>query len=438
MHEKSFTVEARMKKDIGFFAAMALVVGMVIGSGVFFKPSIVLLNSGNAFWGIAAWVIGGIITLTAGLTIAELAAAIPKTGGLYVYLEETYGKLWGYLFGWMQTVIYGPGTIAALGIIFITQLTLFVPMSELMQKFAAIGVVLLITLINALGTKHGGNLQSVFTAAKLVPIVLITVAGLMYGSKEQIVAEPIISGGAGLGAAILATLWAYDGWIAVSYVAGEMREPSKTLPKAIIGGLGLVILVYVSINVALLHVLPAGVLAASKTPASDVAKILFGTGGASLIAIGILISIFGTLNGYILTGARVPFAMGERRQLPFAPFFGRLSQFQTPVNAMLIQAALASLYILSGSFNRLTDLAIFVIWIFFSMGLFAVIRLRKLKPDLPRPYKVPGYPFVPFVALLGGAYILVNNLLTNPMDSLLGIGITLLGIPVYRFVAKKR
>jgi basic amino acid/polyamine antiporter, APA family len=436
--QNTSATKAELKKDIGFFAAMALVVGMVIGSGIFFKPGIVLFNTGSATLGLTAWIIGGIITLTAGLTIAELAAAIPKTGGLYIYLEETYGKLWGYLFGWVQTIIYGPGTIAALGIIFITQATLFVPMGETTQKLAAIGIVAFITFINALGTKYGGNLQSVFTAAKLVPIALITVMGLLYSSNGQIVAEPAITGGAGLGAAILATLWAYDGWIAVGYVAGEMKDPGRTLPRAIVGGLGLVMLVYVSINVALLHVLPAGVLAASKTPAADVSKVLFGTGGASLIAIGILISIFGTLNGYILTGARIPFTMGERGLLPFSNFLGQLHpRFNTPIPAMIVQAILASLFILSGSFNRLTDLAVFVIYFFFTMGFVAVFILRKREPNLLRPYRVPGYPVVPIIAILGGVYILVNNLITNPMDSMLGIGLTLLGIPVYWYMTKK-
>jgi len=425
-----------LKKDLGFFAAFTVVVGMVIGSGIFFKPGIVLRNAGSAGLGIAAWALGGVITLAAGLTVAEIAAAIPRTGGLYAYLEEIYGKLWSFLLGWVETVIYTPGAVAALAIVFATQLNLFFPMATPAQRAVAIAAILLLTGLNILGAKQGGWIQSAATVGKLVPLALIIVLGLLRGSGGRL-AGPLAPGGAGLGAAILSTLWAYDGWVAVTNVAGEVRDPGRLLPRAIIAGLGLVIGVYIAFNVALLRVLPAGILAASPTPASDVANVIFGRTGATIIALGILVSIFGALNGYILTGARVPYAMAKARNFPFADLFGVVHpRFRTPANALLLEAGLAILYVFTGSFNRLTDLAVFALWIFFVMALAAVYVLRARRPDLPRPYRVPLYPLVPAVGIFGGLYIIISTLRSNPRDSLFGVGLTVIGVPVYWLVSR--
>lgn len=425
-----------LKKDLGFFAAFTVVVGMVIGSGIFFKPGIVLRNAGSAGLGIAAWALGGVITLAAGLTVAEIAAAIPRTGGLYAYLEEIYGKLWSFLLGWVETVIYTPGAVAALAIVFATQLNLFFPMAGPAQRAVAIAAILLLTGLNILGAKQGGWIQSAATVGKLVPLALIIVLGLLRGSGGRL-AGPLAPGGAGLGAAILSTLWAYDGWVAVTNVAGEVRDPGRLLPRAIIAGLGLVIAVYIAFNVALLRVLPAGILAASPTPASDVANVIFGRTGATIVALGILVSIFGALNGYILTGARVPYAMAGARNFPFADLFGAAHpRFRTPANALLLEAGLAILYVFTGSFNRLTDLAVFALWIFFVMALAAVYVLRARRPDLPRPYRVPLYPLVPAVGIFGGLYIIVSTLRSNPRDSLFGVGLTVIGVPVYWLVSR--
>ncbi|NLW17247.1 MAG: amino acid permease [Firmicutes bacterium] len=408
---------------------------MVIGSGIFFKPGVVLRDTGSAGMSILAWTLGGIITLAAGLTMAELAAALPLTGGLYSYLEVTYGRLWGGLFGWVQTAISFPGSVAALAIIFATQLSLFIPMTPGIQTLVAIAVIFLLVGGYSLGSEQGGAIQVAFTLAKLVPILLITVLGLWQGSHGLQLTKPVIvsTGGQGLAAAILATLWAYDGWIAVTNVAGEIREPQRNLPRAIIGGLGVVLIVYVCINLAMLKVLPPEQLAASATPASEVAQVLFGQRGATVVAVGIALSIVGALNGYILTGARVPFAMAKQGNLPWSEYFSQLHRrYKTPVRSLLLIGLLATFYVFSGSFNFLTDLAIFTLWTFFIMRLLAVIIMRRRRPDLPRPYKVPLYPITPLVAIIGGLYILVSTLIYSPTNSLLSIAITLLGIPVYK------
>lgn len=429
-----------LRKDLGFFAAFAVVVGMVIGSGIFFKPGIVLQNAGSAGLGIAAWALGGVITLAAGLTVAEIAAAIPRTGGLYAYLEEIYGKLWSFLLGWVETVIYTPGAVAALAIVFATQLNFFFPMAAPAQRTVAIAAILILTGLNMLGAKQGGWIQSIATVGKLVPLALIIALGFLrssYGQPDGQLAGSLAPGGAGLGAAILSTLWAYDGWVAVTNVAGEVRDPGRLLPRAIIAGLGLVIAVYIAFNVALLRVLPAGTLAASPTPAADVANVIFGRTGAKIVALGILVSIWGALNGYILTGARVPYAMAEASNFPLAKVFGAVHRrFRTPVNSLLLEAGLATLYVFTGSFNRLTDLAVFSLWVFFVMALAAVYVLRARRPELPRPYRVPLYPLLPAVGILGGLYIIVSTLRTNPRDALFGVGLTVIGIPVHWLVSR--
>lgn len=434
------TADQSLRQDLGFWAAASVVVGMVIGSGIFFKPGIVLRDAGSAGMGLLAWVLGGVITLAAGLTIAELAAALPRTGGLYAYLEETYGRVWGFLLGWVQTVIYTPGSVAALAIIFATQIGLFVPMAPFIQTLVAIAAIFLLIYFNILGSKQGGAIQTGFTLAKLVPIALITVVGLWRGSGGQLVAAPPgNAAGLGLGAAILATLWAYDGWIAVTNVAGEVRNPKRNLPLSIISGLGLVLVVYVSINLALLRVLPAEQLAASSTPASDVANQLFGPFGATLVAVGIAISIFGALNGYILTGARVPYAMAKQGNLPWSNYFSRLHpEHRTPARTLLLVGVLATLYSFTGSFNLLTDLAVFTLWIFFVMGLVAVMIMRRQRPDLERPYRVPFYPVVPLIGIVGGLYILGSTLINSPLNSLFSIAVTLIGFPVFWYLESGR
>lgn len=439
-HHSAARESGGLKQDLGFWSAFSVVVGMVIGSGIFFKPGVVLQNAGSAWLGLMAWVLGGVITLAAGLTMAELAAALPRTGGLYAYLEEAYGRVWGFLLGWVQTLIYTPGSVAALAIIFATQIGLFVSLTPVTQLLVAIGAIFFLIFFNIQSTKQGGLIQTLLTAAKLVPIVLITVLGFIRGTGGQAIGVPAVTtGGLGLGAAILGTLWAYDGWIAVTNVAGEVRNPKRNLPLAIIGGIGLVLVVYVSTNLALLNVLPAERLAASPTPATDVANVIFGPAGATLVAVGIAISIFGALNGYILTGARVPFAMAEQRNLPFSNYFAAVRPVsRTPARALLLVGVLATLYSFTGSFNLLTDLAVFALWTFFVMGLFAVIIMRRKRPDLPRPYKVPLYPVVPAIGIIGGIYILVSTLFNSPLNSLFSIGVTLLGFPVFWYLEGNR
>ncbi|HMM22545.1 MAG TPA: amino acid permease [Selenomonadales bacterium] len=427
-----------LKKDLGLTAAMALVIGMVIGSGIFMKPGKVIAAAGDSTMALTAWALGGIITLAAGLTVAELGAQIPKTGGLYAYLDEVYGKFWGYLFGWVQTLIYGPATIAALGLYFASLLIPFFSFDPSLKMPIAIMAVLFLAGITSLGSKYGGFIQSVATAGKLIPIALIAIFGLWKGNGQILGMSSEAGEAAGMGVAILATLWAYDGWIGVGFVAGEMKNPAKQLPKAIIIGLGVVMIAYLSVNLAMLHVLPAAeVVRLGQLAAGTTAGVLFGDIGGKLISIGILVSIFGTLNGYILTSPRVPYAMALRRQLPASGLIAKASdKFGTPVNATILQVILTLLLMTLGDPDRLTDIAMFIIWVFYIFAFVAVFVLRKKNSAASRPYSVPAYPLVPGVAIAGAAYIVISTLINNPTDTLYALGITAAGIPVYWLINK--
>lgn len=421
----------KLKKSLTFIEAVAIVVGGVIGSGIFLKPGIVLNNAGSSVLGIMAWVVGGIVTLAAALTIAEIASAIPKTGGLYVYLEDLFGDIWGFLLGWVQTMITFPASVAAVAIAFATFSTFFIPMTGMQQKLMAIGIMLFLTLMNIIATKLGGVVQTISTIGKLLPIAAIIWFGLVRGTTHDFSTIIISTAGAGFGAAVLGTLWAYDGWLEVTNVAEEFVQP-KHLSKALFFGVGAVVVIYVLVNVAMLNIMPATSIIASQKPASDIAIMLFGNGGAIFITAGIMISVFGALNAYVMTGARVPFAMGERKQLPYSSVLSKVhDKFRTPTNSLILQAVLAVIYILSGTFNTLTDLLVFVLWIFFTMGVFGIFILRKRASKYQPTYRVPLYPWVPLIGIAGGTYIVFTTIIGQTVNSLIGIGITLVGIPVF-------
>ena len=428
-----------LKKEIGLLEAITIVIGMVIGSGIFFKPSIVFNNAGSPIMGILAWVVGGVVTMASALTIAEIAAAIPKSGGIFIYLKELYGDKWAFLFGWVQTVIYVPGASAALAIVLATQATNFVPMTPIEQKLFAILMILIITTANVLSTKLGSKIQFVATIAKLIPIIIIIALGLIKGTAHSFsMPVGVTAAGAGFGAAMLGTLWAYDGWVGVVNIAGELKNPKKDIPKSIILGLTVIIIIYVLFNLAIINIIPITDVLSSNKVASDAATVLFGKSGSLFITAGILISIFGALNGYLMTGVRIPFAMAQDKLLPCHKFLGKVNEkYTTPLNAFIFEAVLACLYVFSGSFDTLTDLVVFVLWIFFTMAVAGIFILRTKHKDLDRPYKVPFYPIVPLIGILGGIYIVMSTLLTDTKKAFIGLAITLIGLPVYWYIKKK-
>ena len=433
----------QLQKNLGAAAALSTVVGMVIGGGVFFKPQAVYeLTGGGPGLGMLAWVLAGIMTITAGLTAAEVSAAIPKTGGMMVYIEEIYGKKLGFLTGWMQSVLFFPATIAAISVMFGQQAAILLNNQSLVIPMT-VGVILLIGVLNTFGSKTSGTIQTVSTVCKLIPLVLIIVFGFIKGEGNNPIVQPLVAEGISptgvIGQLLVAILFAYDGWINVGAIAGEMKDPGKDLPKAIVGGLSLVMAVYVVINLAYLWVLPASELAQYASPASAVATELFGPVGGKIITVGILISVFGCINGYLLTGPRITYTLGQQKTIPVV--FGKLNKNGVPANATLLMSVLSALYALSGQFNLLSDLSMFAVWSFYVLTFIGVIKLRKTHPNLNRPYKVPLYPIVPLIAIFSGLFVVLNQLFfagaKSTMMSLGGVFVTLIGLPVYSYMTKK-
>lgn len=435
--------QQELRKSIGFSAAVSTVVGILIGSGVFFKPqAIYSATNGGPGLGLLAWLIGGLITIAAGLTAAEISASIIKPGGFMVYLEEIYGERIGFLTGWMQVILFVPAIVAALGIIFAQECVSLLGLNNELYIIAiAIGIIVFIVLLNSLGAKFGGAIQTVSTICKLLPLAVIIIFGLMKGNSSQSMMTPLVGESVNIVSALsqvlIATLFAYDGWINVGALAGEMKNPSKHLPMAIVGGISLVMAVYLVINVAYLRVVSASDMALVSAPATLVANKLFGDSGAKIISIGILISVFGTLNGFILTGGRIPYTMASENRIPFSKVFCKLNSNGVPLNGTWLIVVLSIIYSLSGQFNLLTDLAIFVMWIFYTMLFVGVMKLRKTHPKMERPYRVPLYPLIPIVATVGGIFVVVSTLITQPKNSIVGLLITLIGLPVYEYTKRK-
>lgn len=431
-----------LKKNIGFMPAFMTVIGSVIGAGVFFKAAIIYKTTGTMSLGILAWVLAGIITICAGLTVAELAAAIPEVGGMVVWIEKTYGKTAAFLLGWAQSIIYFPAMIAALAVIFSTQVLNLLNLDKSWHIPIAFIAATSLMFLNFLGGKTGGVIQTVATICKLIPLIVIIIFGLFQENSQPLQLFPIEAGQnttfvGGLGGALLAAMFAYEGWTNVGSMAGEMKNPQKDLPRAIFLGLSVVMAVYVLINIAYLMTLPLDRVAGNQTVASEVAAKLFGGLGGKILTIGILISVYGAINGFSMAGIRIPYAMAKSGQIPFKHVWTKLNKNAIPVNSGLLLLVLSGIMMLTGSFDMLTDLLVFVVWFFYTATFVAVIILRKKEPTLERPYKVPLYPIIPMIAILGGLYTLISTLTSQITLALGGIGLTLIGLLFYTELHKK-
>lgn len=439
------TEKQALNQTIGFTAALATVMGTVIGAGVFFKADPVTHATGSTGLTMLAWLVGGLITICAGLTAAELAAAIPETGGMMRYIDHTYGSLAAFLLGWAETTVYFPANIAALSIVFATQCINLFSWSAHWQIPIAIIVGLSLTILNFFGSQVGGLFQSFTTVFKLIPLAIIIVFGLIHPGSNAVhvsLFDVTRSNGSGsflsaLGSGVLATLFAYDGWIHVGNIAGELKHPERDLPRSILIGLTGTMVVYLLVSAVFVLVLPINQIAGNPNAASEVARVLFGGVGGKIITIGILISVYGGINGYTMTGMRIPYAMALENRLPFSRQLRSLSKTGAPVVSGLVQISIAIVMMFMGGFNTLTDMLVVVIWIFYILTFIAVFILRKREPELNRPYRTLGYPVIPVIAILGGIFIVVNTLFTQTMLTLIGIGITLLGLPFYYYLKNK-
>jgi len=443
---------AQLERVLGLSGAISIVVGTVIGSGVFLVPSTMIRYVGSVHSLFVVWIVAGLLSLFGALTYAELAAALPEAGGEYVYLSAAYGPFWGYLYGWTQFWVAKSGSIATLAAGFYTYLTAFYPVLGLpvvvfpwhvgpagtlleihYGQLLAIAVIVILAGVNYVGVRSGGNLQIFVTSVKMLLIAGVIVFGVFSGRGEfdhfgdHI---PALGGMAGFFAAMVSALWAYDGWNNVSMVSSEIKNPQSNLPRSLIFGTGAVIATYLLINVAYFYVLRPDEVAQSHRVAADMMLRLYGTRAAGLVSIAVLISIFAALNGSILSGSRVPYAMA-RDGLFFRSAAVVHPRYKTPGNSMLLLCGWSSLVVLSGWYDDLYNFVIFGSWILYLLTALSVFILRRKRPKLVRPYRVIGYPLVPVLFVAVAALLLYSTVQTRPRESLMGLALMALGIPFY-------
>ena len=415
--------------------------GGIIGSGIFMVPATIALLTGSTSLILAVWVFGGLISLFGALSVAELGAAMPRAGGQFVYLNEAYGPAWGYLYGWSCVAVINTASIAAVGVAFSEYLGFFFPLSTMGIKSVAILSVILLTIINILDVKSGARAQNIFTFLKIGAILGIISLGLVMdgGSAENIQPfypdRPLPALVGPLGLAMVSVLWTYDGWIFITYVAGEVKNPGRNIPLSLVFCMLIVISIYLLINFVFTYTLGIGAMGTSMLVASDSASIFLGEKGAALVSIIILISLLGANNGFILTSARINYAMA-RDKLFFQQAAKVHPKFKSPANALVIQAMWASVLTFSGTYNQLITYIIFASWIFYAMSCAAVIILRKKRPEMKRPYKTPGYPYIPIIFILFAVFLTFNTILEAPRDAAVGAGIILAGLPLYFYWKK--
>jgi APA family basic amino acid/polyamine antiporter len=432
-------------RGLGLVPTTSLVVGTIIGTGVFLKTARMAQATGTPLLVLFAWVAAGLLSLAGALSYAELGAMLPAAGGEYVYLRAAYGDLPAFLFGWMRLAVGSTGSIASFGAAFATFLSALARLDSVSaRRLVSVGVILLFTAINCLRVTIGGRVQSVLTLAKVLAIASIAIGVFFFSPSatwEHLHAPAGVRAWCGFpafGAAMLSALWAFDGWNNMPMAAGEVRDPGRNIPLALIGGMAIVLAVYGLLNLAYCYALPIDAIAASSSTlhgaalpvASKAAQTFLPRFGAQLVAIAALLSTIGVLNGSILTGARIPYAMA-RDGLFFARFAQLGQRSAVPVPSIVLQGIWASVLVLSATFDQLTDCVIFAGMIFYAATAAAVLVLRKKQPQTPRPYKTLGYPVVPLLFVLVAVWLLINTLSTNPVESVAGLGLIALGLPVY-------
>lgn len=427
-----------LRRSLGFGSAISIVIGTIIGSGIFFKQASILDSAGSSTMAIAAWVFGGVITLTAGLTIAEIGAQMPYTGGLYVYVENLYGRICGFLAGWMQVIVYGPAIIASVAGFMSIMITNLFGIDAKWRIPVALITIIAIGLMNFLENNVAAAFSVITTIGKMIPIAAIIIFGLFWGHQDalgQTVSEVNRSAG-GFGVAVLATLFGYDGWILIANLGGEIKNPQKLLPKAIILGISSVLVIYTLITIGIFRFIPANMIhSLGENTTSYLATKAFGDIGGKLLSIGIIISMMGTLNGKIITFPRIVYAMARRGDLPFSRLLSYVTpKGKAPIIATVFIIILATIMMLFFDPDHLSDLCVFTIYCFYLMTFFGIFILRK--KNKKRPFSTPLYPLVPIIAIGGGVFVLISELFNDPAGVLLFVGIVVIGLPVL-YVVKR-
>ncbi|MGQ0535470.1 MAG: APC family permease [Methanobacteriota archaeon] len=428
-----------LRRDLGLLEATTIVMGSMIGSGIFFVPNLVASEVPDPLLVIVVWVFAGLLTLAGALTYAELAAMYPESGGQYVYMREMFGRKWAFLNGWSIFLASKSGALAAVAVAFATALGTLTGAAGIATKLVAVGTVVFLTAVNYVGVRFGGRVQDVMTFLKIAAVLGLTAAAFLLpstgGSAPSFLGE-VPSGLAlvsAIGVAMLAANFAYDGWYNATQVAEEIRNPRRNVPLAMIGGVLGVMAIYVVVNLAYLHVLGArGVAGVAEDDfvGGAVAEAIGGETGRRLLTAAVLVSTFGTVNAVILTGARIYFAMARDGVFPEA-VAGVHPRFATPHRSLVLQAVWGSVLVLSGTFEQLVTYEIFLTFVFVVFTTVGFFHLRRRDPHRPRPYRVPLYPWVPIAFLVFAGLFLANAVLRRPFEAGVGILLTLAGLPLY-------
>lgn len=424
----------RLPRRLGVWSAAAVLVGSTIGSGIFRVPSTVAADVGAVGALALLWVAGALVALFGALTLAELAAMYPRTGGIYVFLREAYGPVPAFLFGWTELLVIRPSALGAISMIFADYVGWFVDLTEGQTRLVAAGAIAVLALANYRSVGWGAAVQNASTVAKVVALVGLAVAALALGDRSAgaLAAAPSFqpTTWGGFGVALIAVLWAYDGWADLTFMSGEVKDPARTLPRALLGGTVAVVAVYLLVNAAYLYVLPIEEMAESTLVAADAATRVVGAAGASLVAALVMLSTFGAANGSLMTGPRIFFAMADD-DLFFRPVARVHPRFQTPHVAIALAAVLGIGYVSIRTFEQLADAFILGIWPFYALAVGAVFLMRRRRPDAERPYRTVGYPVVPLLFLLASVAMLVNSAVEQPLDTAFSFGVILAGIPAF-------
>jgi len=427
---------AELPRKLNFVDGALLLVGSVIGSGIFVVPSLIAQRVPEPGLVIGIWIFSGLLVLCGALTLAELGAMLPQSGGLYVYMREAYGSFWAFLYGWTFTLVIIPGAIAALTNAFLLYLKLFVAMPVAAEKTLGIGLLLGLAYVNVRGAKQGAGVQNLFTVLKVAGLVGLVGVALVTRHGDGSHFLPVMPDQMSvallpaIGLVMVSTLFAYDGWQFVSLVAGEIQEPQRNIPRSIILGVFIVIVVYVSANLAYIYVLGQPRIATSPRVAADAMSVMIGPIGATLISAAILCSTFGAMSANVLAGPRVTFAMAQDGLLP-ASLATVHPRFETPSVAIWVLAGWAGVLTLTGGYEHLITMSGFANWIFFTMVVLSVIVLRRRHPEWERPYRLTGYPVTAVIFVIVSSAFVVNTLVGAPRSSLMGLGLLLLGVPFY-------
>jgi APA family basic amino acid/polyamine antiporter len=427
------TAMRELARTLGVVDLSMLVVGTVIGSGIFLVPGTVLSQAGGSPGAaLLLWGLGGVLSVLGALTYGELGAMRPEAGGLYVHLREAFGPLAAFLYGWTLFFVMGAGSIATLAVAFSAYLGELVPLSPLAGRVAAVGLIAAITAVNVLGTRPSAGFQNGATALKLGALVALSTLLLGRGWVGG-AAEPVQGPGAGLagyGAALVGVLWAYEGWQYATFSAGETRDPQRTFPLGIVLGTAATVAVYLLANLAYLAALGPARVAGSTRVAAEAMNAALGPGAGKLVALAILVSIASAANGLMLTSPRVYFAMARD-----GVFLRRLGEvhprFRTPAVAVACSAGWAIALAATGTFEQLLTYVVFAGWGFYALGGLAVFHYRLRRPDLPRPFRVPGYPVTPVLFVLAAVGIVISTFLAHPARALLGTLMVFAGAPAF-------